>query len=116
MTNGPVQHIAVEESTSIQWVKVNGYTSTFCHFFEGRHFFVTLNELIVKASSLLLTLYCTQKGQNCILNPIALRKAKIVYNFGLSECKRVKGKNVQSSRGTNSIPTELNLTKKGNKS
>ena len=23
------------------------------------------------------------------VNPIALRKAKIVYNFGLSECKRV---------------------------
>ena len=28
---------------------------------------------------------CTLK-----LNPIALRKAKIVYNFGLSECNRVK--------------------------
>ena len=25
-----------------------------------------------------------------VLNPIALRKAKIVYNFGLSECNRVK--------------------------
>ena len=25
-----------------------------------------------------------------VLNPIALRKAKIVYNFGLSECKRVE--------------------------
>ena len=24
------------------------------------------------------------------LNPIALRKTKIVYHFGLSECKRVK--------------------------
>ena len=24
------------------------------------------------------------------INPIALRKAKIVYNFGLSECNRVK--------------------------
>ena len=24
------------------------------------------------------------------VNPIALRKAKIVYNFGLSECSRVK--------------------------
>ena len=24
------------------------------------------------------------------LNPIALRNAKIVYNFGLSECSRVK--------------------------
>ena len=27
------------------------------------------------------------------LNPIALRKAKIAHNFGLSECKRVKDKN-----------------------
>ena len=27
-------------------------------------------------------------------NPIALRKAKIVYNFGLPECSRVKGKNL----------------------
>ena len=25
-----------------------------------------------------------------IFNPTALRKAKIVYNFGLSECNRVK--------------------------
>ena len=25
-----------------------------------------------------------------LLNPIALRKAKIVYNFDLSECNRVK--------------------------
>ena len=28
------------------------------------------------------------------LNPIALKKAKIVYNFGLSECNRVKGNNL----------------------
>ena len=26
-----------------------------------------------------------------LLNPIALGKAKIAYNFGLSECSRVKG-------------------------
>ena len=25
-----------------------------------------------------------------LTNPVALRKAKIVYNFGLSECNRVK--------------------------
>ena len=25
-----------------------------------------------------------------LFNPIALRKAKIVYNFGLSDCSRVK--------------------------
>ena len=29
-----------------------------------------------------------------IFNPIALRKAKIVYNSGLSECNRVKGMNL----------------------
>ena len=28
------------------------------------------------------------------INPIALKRAKIVYNFGLSECNRVKGKNL----------------------
>ena len=27
-----------------------------------------------------------------VFNPTALRKAKIVYNFGLYECNRVKGK------------------------
>ena len=27
-----------------------------------------------------------------VVNPIALRKAKIICNFGLSECKRVKNK------------------------
>ena len=27
--------------------------------------------------------------EHCI-NPVALRKAKIVYNFGLSECNRVQ--------------------------
>ena len=28
-------------------------------------------------------------------NPIALRKAKIVHNFGLSECNRVKSETVE---------------------
>ena len=27
--------------------------------------------------------------QPCLYNPIAFRKAKIAYNFGLSECNRV---------------------------
>ena len=34
-----------------------------------------------------------EKNVKCILflfNPVALRKAKIAYNFGLSECNRVK--------------------------
>ena len=32
------------------------------------------------------------KPKNCLpfINPIALRKAKIVYNFGLSECNTIK--------------------------
>ena len=29
-------------------------------------------------------------GNSVRINPIALRKAKIAYNFGLSECDRVK--------------------------
>ena len=31
-------------------------------------------------------------------NPFALRKAKIVYNFGLSECHRVKRKTIVLSK------------------
>ena len=45
------------------------------------------------------------EGNACILkdfffdmNPIALRKAKIVYNFGLSECSRVKRKTIVLSK------------------
>ena len=34
------------------------------------------------------------------LNPIALRKAKIVYNFGLSECNRVKIENENNNMKT----------------
>ena len=33
------------------------------------------------------------------VNPVALRKAKIVYNFGLSECSR--GKEKMHFRGSN---------------
>ena len=29
-------------------------------------------------------------ARQMLLNPIALRKAKIAYNFGLSECSKVK--------------------------
>ena len=29
------------------------------------------------------------KKSICLINPIALRKAKITYSFGLSECSRV---------------------------
>ena len=45
------------------------------------------------------------EGKACILkdlffdiNPIALRKAKIVRNFGLSKCKRVKRKTLVPSK------------------
>ena len=46
------------------------------------------------------------EGKACILkdffffdmNPIALRKAKIVYSFGLSECNRVKRKTILLSK------------------
>ena len=38
-----------------------------------------------------------------MLNPIALRKAKIVYNFGLSECNRVKALKVKIDELANSI-------------
>ena len=31
-----------------------------------------------------------QENKPEVFNPIALRKAKIIYNFGLSECNRVK--------------------------
>ena len=33
-------------------------------------------------------------------NPIALRKTKIAYNFGLSECNRVKVEPLQSQKMT----------------
>ena len=34
--------------------------------------------------------YRSLVSENPVLNSIVLRKAKIVYNFGLSECNRVK--------------------------
>ena len=45
------------------------------------------------------------EGELCILkdfffdiNPIALRKAKSLYNFGLSGCNRVKSKTIVLSK------------------
>ena len=37
-----------------------------------------------------ILIYVNMKGSDSF-NPVALRKAKIAYNFGLSECNRVKG-------------------------
>ena len=34
--------------------------------------------------------FTSLESSSILLNPKALRKAKIVYNFGLSECHRVK--------------------------
>ena len=41
-----------------------------------------------------------------VINPIALRKAKIAYNFGLSECSRVE-KTLNTFRGDNSHQKEF---------
>ena len=41
------------------------------------------------------------------LNSVALRKAKIVYNFGLSECSRVKRKTIVLSKHINIILFEI---------
>ena len=38
-----------------------------------------------------------------IVNPIALRKAKIVYNFGLSECSRVNSARTHEFKCANSL-------------
>ena len=46
-------------------------------------FYRDLADRIVHSMSLLF-------GFKAIFNPIALRKAKIIYNFVLSECNRVK--------------------------
>ena len=45
----------------------------------------------------------------CTLNPTALRKAKIVYNFGLSECNRVKENNSVSSESEPTFYNEVIL-------
>ena len=41
-------------------------------------------------------LYLPLQVLSCLkFNPVALRKAKIVYNFGLSECNKVKYPNIK---------------------
>ena len=58
---------------------LNGYT------FMGRN-----SAIFNFVSSLNRTQLLTPPGANSFLNPIAIEKAKIVCNFGLSECNRVK--------------------------
>ena len=53
----------------------NSISSFFTHFYEG--------EQLLKLSG------CFPGCYGYCVNSIALRKAKIVYNFGLSECNRV---------------------------
>ena len=48
-----------------------------------------------------LTHFCHLCQRGSSLNPIATRKAKIVYNFGLSECNRVKGNECNRVKGKN---------------
>ena len=53
--------------------------------------FVTSCLLISATKPLLKGVYSERKDRQMLsFNPIALRKAKIVYNFGLSERNRVK--------------------------
>ena len=42
----------------------------------------------------------------CIFNPFALRKAKSVCNFGLSECNRVKSAMQSLNHGQNKVSTK----------
>ena len=48
-----------------------------------------------------------QTSEYKTLNPIALRKAKIVYNFGLSECNRVKRHFGERERERERVPGKL---------
>ena len=51
--------------------------------------FCELNGLVLSISPIPVILI-VQSCSYSEINPIELRKAKIVYNFGLSECNRIK--------------------------
>ena len=61
---------------------------------------VELNKVICMYSFVVKRIIKGDFGHVCFsylsINPTALRKAKIVYNFGLSECNRVKTQIVTS--------------------
>ena len=66
-------------------------------FLQGSNSFFNKRSYLKLASSLglyqLFPLVKTAEkhgGESTYFNPTALRKAKIVYNFGLFECNRVK--------------------------
>ena len=58
MTNGLVQHITVEESSSIQWVKVSENTSMYVIFIKGNNWcdflFASLKDVALLESGLFL--------------------------------------------------------------
>ena len=55
------------------------------------------------------------KWDRSTLNPTALRKAKIVYDFGLSESNRVKRKNWLFEEQVFIIPLERTPAERGSK-
>ena len=58
---------------------------------------IPLGDLGVKVMDLEIMSYISCIQCFCFkrINPIALRKAKIVYEFGLSECNRIKEKSLK---------------------
>ena len=73
---------------------------------------------MINSGDFVLLLYCTFF---LILNLIALGKAKIVYNFGLSECNRVKYamndfflniKSVGQAITDNYLATQMNMQRR----
>ena len=61
---------------------------------EVPHVCLTTNGNSILTSKEAILIFCFSLApkwvKNLLINPIALRKARIVYNFGLSECNRVK--------------------------
>ena len=53
-------------------------------------FSITGDEILHKRSQLVKKRIFSSGRKFFPFNPIALRKTKIAYNFGLSECSRVK--------------------------
>ena len=59
--------------------------------FEGKRFFLSI-DIIMDAKLKMVVAFPESVfiSVRTFINPIALRKAKIAYNFGLSECSRAK--------------------------
>ena len=69
--------------------------------FTEKSFFFFSNFMIIDHDIIEIKSSCCivyKKVSYKLLNPIALRKAKIVFNFGLSECNRVKVRNFTAFR------------------